>query len=184
MHIPTPQQFRPLLRPFPFLCSMNDARLLADLMDHAHAMTMQQAERLQQRDLHQRFVVNGIELNSAFWILAHLAVSENWLILRGTNGPFQKFSWAKQFTLGATPPAPAECPPFEEIMSTLERVHRLAVDHVAGLSDADLASPHHARMDLDSGADMRAVIHHHIRHVNMHNGQLAWLCKLHGLPTI
>jgi hypothetical protein len=163
---------------------MTNARLLADLMDHAHAMTLQQLEHLQQHDLHQRFTVNRMELNSAFWIVAHLAVSENWLILKGTNGPFQKFSWAKQFTLGATPPAPAECPPIEEIMNTLERVHRLALDHVAGLSDADLASPHQALMNLDSGSDMRAVITHHLRHVNMHNGQLAWLCKLHGLPTI
>jgi hypothetical protein len=163
---------------------MNEARLLAELMDHAHAMTLEQVERLRQHDLHQRFTVNGMELNSPFWILAHLAVSENWLILRGTNGPFQKFSWAKQFTLGATPPAPTECPPFEEIMNTLERVHRLAVDHVAGLSDGDLSSPHLALMKLGGGNDMRAVIKHHVRHVNMHNGQFAWLCKLHGLPTI
>lgn len=163
---------------------MNEARILADLMDHAHTMTLQQVERLQQHDLHQRFSVNGMELNSPFWILAHLAVSENWLILKGTNGPFQKFSWAKQFTLGATPPAPAECPPFEEIMSTLDRIHQLAVDHVAGLSNGDLTSPHLALMKLDGDNDMRAVIHHHIRHMNMHNGQLAWLCKLCGLPTI
>jgi len=167
-----------------FLCPMNQAALLAELMDHAHAFTLHHVERIKGKDLHQRFSVGNIELNSPFWILAHLAVSENWLVLRGTGGPFQKFSWAKQFTLGATPPSPAECPFIDEVMGTYAHVHSLALEHVRGLSDEALESPHLALMDLDSGSDMKAVIKHHIRHESSHNGHLGWLSKLHGLPTI
>jgi len=163
---------------------MTQAQLLADLMDHAHAFTLDHMERLRQKDLHHRFVVDGKELNSPFWILAHLAVSQNWLILRGTGGPFQKFGWAKQFTLGATPPAPAECPSFEEIFSTCQAVHELSMAHVGALSDEALRTPHMAMMKLGGGDDLKAVIKHHIRHESSHNGHLGWLCKLHGLPTI
>ncbi|MBL7982361.1 MAG: DinB family protein [Flavobacteriales bacterium] len=163
---------------------MNQAALLAELMDHTHAFTLQHMERLDGKDLHQRFSVGGTQLNSPFWILAHLAVSENWLVLRGTGGPFQKFSWAKQFTLGSTPPLPAECPSLEEVMDTYAQVHSLAIEHVRDLSDEALKSPHLALMNLDGGTDMKAVIKHHIRHESSHNGHLGWLCKLHGLPTI
>jgi hypothetical protein len=163
---------------------MTQAQVLADLMDHAHAFTLEHVGRLREKDLHHRFVVENQELNSPYWIVAHLAVSQNWLILRGTGGPFQKFSWAKLFTLGATPPPPAECPPFEEILSTYQAIHDLSMAHVGALSDGSLGAPHQAMMKLGGGDDVRAVIKHHIRHESSHNGQLGWLCKLHGLPTI
>ena len=160
------------------------ALLLADLMDHAHRFTREHLERLADKDLHYRFMVDGTALNSPFWIVAHLAVSENWLVLRGTGGPFQKFSWAKLFTLGATPPAPADCPPWDEVADMHAHIHQLAATHVRGLSDEALQAPHQAMMQLGGNNDRKAVIMHHIRHESSHNGHLGWLCKLHGLPTI
>ena len=167
-----------------FLCTMTQAQLLADLMDHAHAFTMDHVGRLRDKDMHRRFVAEGHELNSPYWIVAHLAVSQNWLILRGTGGPFQKFSWAKLFTIGATPPPPAECPPLDEVLSTFRTIHGLSMAHVGVLSDEALKAPHMAMMKLGGGDDVRAVIKHHIRHESSHNGHLGLLCKLHGLPTI
>lgn len=163
---------------------MTGPQFLSDVMDHAHGYTLQHLERLKDSDLHHRFEVQGHRLNSAFWIVGHLAVSQNWLILRGTGGPFQKFSWAKQFTLGATAPEASECPPWEEVLATYQRIHALAMTHVSGLDEDLLSAPHQGMLKVGDQESVRGIIKHHIRHENAHNGQLDWLCKLHGLPTI
>lgn len=163
---------------------MQHAHFLAQLMDHAHAYTLHHLERLKGQDLHRRFEVDGKPLNSAFWIVAHLAVSQNWLILRGTGGSFQKFSWAKQYTLGAAHPSAADAPAWEEVFDTYQRIHQLALEHVRTLSDEALAQPHQAMMNVDGGNTVQQVILHHVRHESSHNGQLSWLCKCYGLPTI
>jgi hypothetical protein len=95
-------------------------------------------ERLKDHDLHRRFEVEGKPLNSAFWIVAHLAVSQNWLILRGTGGNFQKFAWAKQYTLGAVHPSAAGAPAWEDVFDTYQRIHQLSMDHVRSLPDEAL----------------------------------------------
>jgi hypothetical protein len=163
---------------------MTEAQFLAGMMRHAHTMTQSHLRKLENADLHKRFIVEGKELNSAYWLFAHMTVSQNWLILRGTNGPFQKFSWAKLFNLGTTPPPIEQCPPFEEVKTKLEEIQQLSLQHVETLDEAALSSPHHAMMRLPGENNMRDAIKHHIRHESMHNGQLSWLCKLHGLKTI
>ena len=47
--------------------------------------------------------------------MAHLAVSENRLLLRATGGPFEKFSWAKHFSVGSQGLPKDQCPPYEEV---------------------------------------------------------------------
>jgi hypothetical protein len=162
----------------------NEALVLAALMDRSRQQVSACLQRLEAANLHHRHEVDGRQLNSAYWIAAHLAVSQNWLILRGTGGLFQKFSWAKHFSLGAIPLPPSECPPYEEVKATLEGVHRLAMEHVAGLGEAALDQAHQAMLQLPGTNDVRAVIAHHILHEASHAGQLSWLCKLGGLPTI
>jgi hypothetical protein len=163
---------------------MTEAHFLAGMLRHSHEFTQAHLRKLEPVDLFKRFSVEDKELNSAYWLFAHMTVSQNWLILRGTNGPFQKFSWAKLFNLGTTPPPPEECPPFDEVKAKLEEIQRLSEEHVAGLDETALGSPHNAIMQLPGGNNMRDIIRHHIRHESMHNGQLSWLCKLHGLKTI
>ncbi len=163
---------------------MTEAHFLADMMRHAHDMTQSNVRKLENVDLHRRFNADGKELNSAYWLFAHMTVSQNWLVLRGTNGPFQKFSWAKLFNLGTTPPPIEECLPFDEVKAKLEEIQQLSVQHVETLDEAALSLPHNAIMQLPGGNTMRDVIKHHIRHESMHNGQLSWLCKLHGIKTI
>lgn len=163
---------------------MTEAHFLADMMRHAHFMTQSHLRKLESVDLHKRFQVDGKDLNSGYWMFAHMAVSQNWLILRGTNGPFQKFSWAKLFNLGTAPPPQEQCPPFDEVKTKLEEIQQLSLSHVESLSAEALSSPHNAMMQLPIENTMRSIIKHHIRHESMHNGQLSWLCKLHGLKMI
>ena len=152
-------------------------------MDRTRQYTKFYFNKLKGHDLHKRFSCEGRELNTAFWLLAHLATTENGLLLASTGGPFQKFSWAKHFTLGAKGLPETECPSLEEVLSTFNAVHEKAIAHVAALSDEQLNGPNMTGLP-SLGGTVRDVITHAIRHEGGHAGQLAWLCKLYGVATL
>lgn len=159
-----------------------EANTLAALMEQSHQAVLQRIEHLADQDLHKRFSADGKELNSAFWILAHLTGSQNWLVLRGSGGPFRKYPWAKHFGMGSSGMGSEVPPTLEEVLQTYEAVHADSMAHVAQLVEEQLSAPHQALMVLASGNDVRTVIRHHILHESGHCGQLDVLCKLYGKP--
>lgn len=160
----------------------NEAKTLAALMDQSHKAVLSTLQHLAGQDLQHRFSVDGKELNSAFWIMAHLVGSQNWLVLRGSGGPFRKYSWAKHFGMGSSGMIPEDSPTLDEILTMYEAIHVDSMAHVSSLSDEQLSLPHHAMMELAAGSDVRTVIRHHILHESGHCGQLNQLCKLYGKP--
>ena len=136
-------------------------------------------------DMHRRFTVDGKDLNTAYWLVAHMTVSQNWLLLRSTGGPFEKFSWAKYFNIGSTPTATELCPPYEEVWTMFKLVHEKSAGHLATLTAEQLDQPHQgAPLVIPGMTTVRDIIMHHCRHEALHTGQLAWLCKLHGKATV
>lgn len=159
------------------------AEVLAHTMDRTREYTRFYLSRLKDVDPHRVFTCEGVELNTAFWLVAHLAVSENGLLLRATDGPFEKFSWAKHFSLGSKGLPKAECPPYEEVWATFNAVHSKAIAHLRTLSDEALAKPNSTGLPL-IGNTTQDVITHAIRHEGLHTGHISWLCKLHGIKTM
>lgn len=160
-----------------------EIQVLAHMMERAREYTLLYFDRLKDQDLHRRFTVEGTTLNSAFWVMAHLAVTENGLLLMATGGPFEKFSWAKHFTRGAGGLPPEQCPPFAEVRATMDRVHQAAIAHLNALPDEALEGPNLTGIPL-IGSTVRDVITHAVRHEGSHTGHLGWLCKLHGIRTM
>jgi len=160
-----------------------EAQVLAHVMDRTRQYTLNYLRYLKDVDVHRRFVCEGVELNTAFWLVAHLTTSENGLLLMATGGPFEKFTWAKHFTLGSKGLPAEECPPYAEVWATFKEVHAKAVAHVATLSDEVLNGPNMTKLPL-IGDTTRDVITHAIRHEGSHIGHLGWLCKLHGIKTM
>ena len=160
-----------------------ETEVLAHMMDRTREYTLFYFNKLKDQDLHRRFVCEGKELNSAFWIMAHLATSENGLLLMATGGAFEKFSWAKHFTVGSAGLPPSECPPFAEVFDTLNQVHQRALAHLPTLTTEALERPNLTGIPT-IGQTVRDVITHAIRHEGSHIGHLGWLCKLHGVRTM
>lgn len=161
----------------------NESRFLAASMDRARQWTLFYFERLKDQDLHRRFVCEGKELNSAYWQIAHLATSENGLLLHATGGPFEKFSWAKHFSIGGAGLPPEQCPPFAEVWDIFNAVHARAMAHIPTLTAEQLNGPNPTRLTT-IGTRLYDVVAHASRHESGHTGQIAWLCKLYGIPTI
>lgn len=161
----------------------NEAAVLAHMVDRTRQYTLFYFNLIKDQDLHRRFVCEGTPLNTAYWLIAHLATTQNALLLRCTGGPFQKFSWAKHYSIGGAGLPPNECPPFEEVMATFNEVHQKAMDHLPTLGHDMLESPNISGM-TSFGTTTRDVITHAIRHEGSHIGHLGWLCKLYGVKTM
>ncbi|MBS1583685.1 MAG: DinB family protein [Bacteroidetes bacterium] len=160
-----------------------ESRFLATMMDRAREWTLFYFNALKDQDLHRRFVCEGHELNSAYWQIAHLATTENGMLLAATGGPFTKFSWAKHFNVGGAGLPPDQCPPFSEVWDVFQEVHAKAMAHIPTLTAEDLERPTPAPLPV-LGPRLHDTITHAIRHEGTHSGQLAWLCKLYSIRMI
>jgi hypothetical protein len=161
-----------------------EVKTLANVLDSTRQLSIFYWEKLHDKDVFQTFECNGVQLNNAYWIIAHLAVTENYLVLRSTGGEFIKFSWAKLFGLGSPIPAKEDCPPVDEMLETLHLVHKKSMEHLLSLTDDDLYKPTTTGAKFGGEDSYRSIITHAIRHEGTHAGHLGWLCKLHGIKTI
>lgn len=162
--------------------AINETRILAHVMDRAREYTNLYLDRLKDADPHRVFTCEGKRLNTQYWLVAHLAATQNGLLLLATGGPFEKFSWAKHFGPGSTGLPPEQCPPYTEVRATFDAVHARAMAHLATLDDAALELPNTTGYTR-FGPQMRDVIMQAIRHESYHAGQIGWLCQLHGVKT-
>lgn len=161
----------------------SEASILAHVVERTRQYNRMYLAGLKDVDPHREFVCEGKKLNTLFWLVAHLAVTENALLLRATGGPFEKFTWAKHFSVGSQGLPPSECPPYAEVWATYKAVHEKAMAHLPTLSDEALNGPNITGMAL-LGDTVRDVITHAIRHESLHTGHISWLCKLYGVKTI
>ena len=153
-------------------------------MDKTRQLTGMYLDLLKDTDLHKVYEVDNIKLNSTFWIMAHLSVTENFLLLRSTGGENVKIPWARQFGLGSVPPAKEDCPPLDEITSVFNDIHQKAIKHIASLDDKFLDTDNLLGFEFLGEKTVRSNIIHAIRHEGSHAGHLGWLCKLNGIKTL
>lgn len=160
-----------------------EAQVLAHMVDRTRQYNRSYLSALKEVDPHREFICEGKKLNTQFWLVAHMTVSENALLLRATGGSFEKFSWAKHFGIGSQGLPKEECPPYEEVWSMFKAIHERTMAHLPTLSDEALEQPNITGLPL-IGTTVRDVITHSIRHEAMHIGHITWLCKLHGIKTM
>jgi hypothetical protein len=166
------------------MSDMNESMVLANVMDRTRELTELYLNLLKDSDLHMVFHVNDKPLNSAAWIMAHLPVTQNFLMLRSTGAEHVKIPWARLVGLGSTPPEKDQYPPIDEVRAVMNEVHAKSLAHVRGLSQEQLESPNTSGFNFMGIHTMRDVIVHCIRHEGTHAGHLGWLCKLQGIKTL
>lgn len=165
------------------MTAFSEAQVLAHVVDRTRQYTRFYCSLLKDQDPHRVFLCEGKPLNTTYWLIAHLATSQNGLLLRATGGPFEKFTWAKHYTVGGQGLPPEQCPPYEEVWATFNEVHRKAMAHLPTLSVDQLNGPNITGLTAIGGT-VRDVITHAARHEALHTGHLSWLCKLHGIGTM
>lgn len=161
-----------------------ETQTLVEMLEMSRGLTKFYLKKLEGQDIYKVFEVEGKQLNSMLWLIAHLTVSENWLLLVCTGGEKVSIPWARQFGLGSTIPAKEDYPPVEDIMKMFDEVHKKSIEYVASLSDEDLTKPTTNGVTLGGEDTVGSIIKHAVRHEGSHAGHLGWLCKLFDVKTI
>ncbi len=164
--------------------SKTETQTLVETLELSRELTNFYLKKLEGQDVYKSFEIEGKQLNSILWLVAHMTVSENWLLLVCTGGEHVKIPWARQFGLGSEIPAKEDYPPVDEIMNTFYEVHKKAMAYVSTLTDEDLSQPTTNGITFGGEDSKRAIIKHAVRHECSHAGHLGWLCKLFGVETI
>ena len=163
----------------------NECQTLSSIIDDTRKLTLSLLSQLEDSNgFYNDFKLDDKHLNSAFWIMAHLSVTQNFLLLRSTGGESVKIPYARQFGMGAVPSSREDCPPIEEVRGIFNLVHEKSVKHIQNLDPSQLNQINTTGFVFLGEDSTRSVIVHAIRHENMHSGHLSWLCKLNGLKTI
>jgi len=161
-----------------------ETEVLVEMLESSRELTNSYLKKLENEDVYKVFTVEGKQLNSVLWLMAHVAVSENWLLLVSTGGERVKIPWARQFGLGSEIPNKEDYPSVTEIREVFDLVHQTAMTHICQLSDKDLSKPTATGTTFGGEDSIRSIIKHAIRHESIHAGHLGWLCKLFGIKLI
>lgn len=158
--------------------------ILADTFESVRALTKRFLSMVDESQVNETPVINGVELNSPYWITAHLAWSQSFLIIETLGGNTEKYDWLNEYGFGTKPAEIKTKPPYTEVIQTFEEVHTNAMNHLRGLDDAFLNEKNKFGMVFSGKDDNRIIVHHAIRHEPMHVGQLTWFMKSKGMPTV
>lgn len=162
----------------------SEAQILAEVLERVRELTKFYLSLMKKIDPERTYAANGVTLNSARWVAAHLVQSEHRLLVEALGGKPLSIPWMKDFGIGAKPLPPGKGPAFKAVLEKMEAVHRAALKAVRSLKDEDLDRPNALGFKFGGKNNKRNVIHHAIGHEGCHAGQLGWICKLNGIKTV
>ena len=166
------------------MASNTECNILADTFESVRSLSKGFLSRVDESLIHDTLIINGITLNSPYWITAHLAWAEGFLLLSAIGSDYDNHNWLDEYGFGMKPQDIKTKPPYEEVKSILDEIHGEAMKYVRNLNDDFLNEPNKMGMRFADKGDNRIIIHHAIRHEPMHIGQLTWFMKSKGLQTV
>lgn len=148
-----------------------EANILADTYENARTLTRWYLARLKEVDMHKVFEAEGKKLNSAYWITAHLAWSEQFMLLLALGGKPLDIHWMEQFRIGSKYPDDITAlPPIKQILDAWKEIHVAAMAHVRSLPDDMMNRDNPAGFGFGGDNSYRMMIHHAILHEAVHAG--------------
>jgi len=161
-----------------------ECNILADTFESVRSLTKSFLSMVDEAQINDTPVFNGVELNSPYWITAHLAWAEGFLILNTLGGEqSDKYDWLNEYGFGTKPADIKIRPPYSEVIKALDDIHVAAMKKLRGTEDSFLNEKNKFGMSFDGKNDNRIAVQHAIRHEPMHIGQLTWFMKSKGMPT-
>ena len=161
---------------------MTEVSSLATVHDLSRNILNGYLDRLRETDPYPEVEVHGVMLHSIYWLAGHVAWAENRLAMKGVVEQPLDIPWLDKFGFGTTLGSREGLPEFSEVVATMHQVHAETQRALHAMNDAELELPNGLPTAFGD-KPKRFVLHHMIRHEPMHAGQLAWLCKIHGIKT-
>ena len=159
-------------------------KVLSDTFATARQLTRYYLSKLREVDPHVRHSFNGIELNSTYWLVAHLIWAEDYLLLRALGHPGTGIEWLDQFKVGSDPKAVTLDVPFKELLDLQKEVHQTTLAHLASMTEEQFAEENSLGIRFGEETGKRYLAMHGIRHEATHTGHLGIIAKVEGGKTI
>lgn len=164
---------------------MTEAQVLADTLDKTRDLTRFYLSNLKEVNPEEPIVVNGENINSLYWICAHLLWAENNLAIRMCGGESVAPEWAENFAIKSSGVLPADKPDFKTLLQEMKRVHEAALQYIRTLTTEQLNEENTAQFHFgDGNTSKRLMIQHCIRHEGTHLGQLSLIARILGKKLI
>jgi hypothetical protein len=160
-----------------------ESQVIADIFDSGRKLSGFFLGKLEGTDMQQEFECNGVKLNCAQWIVAHMTWAEEGLMLRAMGHQGSGIDWLQQFRIGGSAADKSKWPPMQEIMNAFHEVHRITMEFVPTLTQEQLDEKILFPL-FQNERPGRDILYHAIRHDSNHVGHLSWLCKLNGIKTV
>lgn len=163
----------------------SEAIMLAEMYEKTRLLTRYYLSKLKEVD---PFVAQGsgdAQFNSIYWLMAHLAWAENYLVVEMTGGKSVAPHWMNHYSLGADGSLHEGHGSFKELLDEVKAVHEKSMQYLSSLSDEDLAKENVGKFQFGDGdATCRFSIQHAIRHEALHTGHLSLIAKLNKQKTV
>jgi hypothetical protein len=156
-------------------------KTLTDTYGMARRLSDFYISKLEGLDLHKQYEINGVKMNSPYWLIAHLCWTEHFLIIEGIGGTSMEIEWLNDFCFGSAPEDVKNNPAYEEVLKTREEIHTKAIEILNNLQDEELAHENNINANFGSKTNKEVVLMHAIRHEPMHIGQISWILKANGI---
>ncbi|MCC6866274.1 MAG: DinB family protein [Ignavibacteria bacterium] len=137
--------------------------------------------KLEGLDIKKQYEINGVKMNSAYWILAHLVWTEHFLIVEGIGGESMGIEWLNDFEFGSEPDKSENPPAIEEVKKQREDVHSKAIEILNNMTDEQMEAENNIEVEFGGSKSKMTVLMHAIRHEPMHIGQISLILKANGI---
>ena len=159
-------------------------KVLSDTFATARQLTGYYLSKLKETNPHIRHSINGVELNSTYWIVAHLIWAEDFLLLRALGHPGTGIEWLDQFKVGSDPKDVTLDIPFTDLLGLQKEVHQTTMAHLASMTEEQFAEENTLGINFGNETGKRYLAMHGIRHEATHTGHLGIIAKIEGGKTI
>ncbi|CAN5256035.1 hypothetical protein BH09BAC1_BH09BAC1_24390 [soil metagenome] len=162
---------------------VTQAQMIADIFYETRKLTRFYLNKVDPTWAEWQYVADGVRLNSAYWLIAHLTWAEHALLMASLGGPKLDIPWLNHYALGTDGTLHEGRPSFEELVAEFNRVQAHAMECGSSLTDEQLETPADTSA-IQWNTTKRKVAYHAIRHEGTHVGHFGWLCKIKGVKTI
>ncbi len=160
-------------------------QVLADQLNTSRELTRWYLSKLKETDPFKQFEIEGKKLNNWYWIIAHLAWAEHFLIINGTGGELlPEFEELQPFSMGNSFSNVNAKHDVKELLALFKKVHEHCIERLQNITDEEMAEDNKLGFSFSSDMSKKALVMHCIRHEGTHTGNLAILCKAFDLKTV
>ena len=154
-----------------------EAQAFLEVYESVRNLSKMYISNINKETLHNCYELNGVKMNSAYWLVTHLVWTERFLIIQGIGGKDMEDHWLDEYGFGSKPEEIKTEPEYEEVLKLLDDIHAKAVEIITPLTDEQLNEQNNINANFGGKTDKRAVLKHAIRHEPMHIGQISWILK-------